>query len=70
MVWKMLVKQSAPPRNALPKRHCLNGEIVSGAVEKWCISSALKVWLSGLLSEFLFSLTIASKVGEKVFHTY
>ena len=69
-MWKVLVKQSAPPRNALPERLWPVGQSVSRAVEKWCITSALKVWLSGLLSEFLFSLTIASKVGEKVFHTY
>ena len=69
-MWKVLVKQSVPPRNPLPLRLWWSAEIVSGAVEKWCITSALKVWLSGLLSEFLFSLTIASKVGEKVFHTY
>ena len=68
-MWKVLVKQSAPPRNALSKQHWLNGEIVSGAVEKWCITSALKVWLSGRVSEFLFSATKASKIREKVFHT-
>lgn len=68
-MWKVLVKQSSLPRNALRQRLWQVAQSVSGAVEKWCITSALKVWLSGLLSEFLFSLTIASKVGEKVFHT-
>ena len=33
----------------------VNAEMVSGAVEKWCITSGVKVWLSGWLSEFLFS---------------
>ena len=65
----MLVKQSVTPRNALPRRLWKSAEIVSGAVERWWITSVLKVWLSGLLSEFLFSPTIASKMGEKVFHT-
>ncbi len=68
-MWNVLVKRSATPRNALSKRLWPVGQSVSMAVEKWCITSTLKVWLSGLLSEFLFSPTKASKIREKVFHT-
>ena len=54
-MWKVLVKQSVPPRNPLPRRLWQSAEIVSVAVEKWCITSGEKVWSSGWLSEFLFS---------------
>ena len=50
-------------------RVLVDGKKVLVGVEKWCITSALKVWLSGGLSEFLFSTTKASKVRGKVFHT-
>ena len=65
-----MVKQSVPPRNPLLRRLWQVAQSVSGAVEKWCITFGEKVWLSGMLSEFLFSLTKASKRGEKVFHTH
>ena len=68
-MWKVLVKQSYPPRNPLPLRLWWSAEIVSGAVEKWWITFGEKVWLSGWLSEFLFSPRLASKIREKVFHT-
>ena len=64
-----MVKQSITPRNALPRRLWKSAEIVSEAVEKWYITFGVKVWSSGLLSEFLFSPTKASKIREKVFHT-
>ena len=57
-----MVKQSAPPRNALLKRLRPVAPSVSRAVEKWWITFGEKVWLSGGLSEFLFSTTKASKV--------
>ena len=69
-MWKVLVKQSSLPRNALRQRLWQVAQSVSGAVEKWCITFGEKVWLSGMLSEFLFSATKASKKGEKVFHTH
>ena len=65
----MLVKQPGLPRNALLKRLRPVAPSVSGAVEKWWITFGEKVWLSGGLSEFLFSATKASKIREKVFHT-
>ena len=64
-----MVKQSMPPRNALLQRLWQVAQSVSRAVEKWCITFGEKVWLSGGLSEFLFSPTKASKVRGKVFHT-
>ena len=68
-MWKVLVKQSSIPRNALRQRLWQVAQSVSRTVEKRCITFGEKVWLSGMLSEFFFSATKASKRGEKVFHT-